>query len=125
MSDYNWHCAIEDCPLHPIYREKQKQILEQLKRKKEAEAQPQHNHSHTIDSNGIYIAQTVSNGAFMSANWSIAPLDSYSADETMTIKTPYLDNAVPIECFMCTHLNKVDMRSKIIVYEAKKALKED
>ncbi len=44
--------------------------------------------------------------------------------DSITIDTSYIGYPFPVECLMCSHMEKKDMRDEIIIKKAKDALEE-
>lgn len=139
----DWHCSAIDCPLHPVYKEHERKRQAEIARKQAEEAQkideaaklPAGSVVFSSDGNlqatgnmqitGTHIMPTVNSScAWMSGTF----VDSCEAirvdNDTIELQTPNLDYPVPIECFMCSHMEKRDMRDQIIVKQAKKALED-
>lgn len=97
-------CDKEKCPLHPDYKEKivETQIYDAF-----------NSHTHSISPNGYY----TTNGAMASTIDYRAVL----VDTKITFNNENL--SIPVECFVCEHMKKVDMKEVLMLNKAKELLK--
>jgi hypothetical protein len=47
-----------------------------------------------------------------------------SLSNEFVFSIPSLDYPMPVQCLLCKHCEKFDMREKLIIYKAKKALED-
>jgi len=94
----NYPCDQIDCLIHPIYIEKERARLERAKQEKNIEL---------TQSNHIYTLSSITNN--------INP-QSY-------IKIPCLEENICFECILCQNFKRLDMQSNLIIYNAKKVLR--
>jgi len=111
-------CDQEDCPIYPYEKEIEKVEVEE---KIEEESIPISLSTITDPyvANGSITWNTIS-----ASNWTITPVLSEESirNISMKIKIDELDVCVDMKCLMCKHFNRVDMKTELKVYEARKAL---
>jgi len=108
----NYPCDQTDCIIHPIYVKTEKERIKQ----ESIQIQPINNNrikytdiNTDIDINTIYLANTT---------WeSIGQKHTY-------INVPCLNESITFECLLCQHFKHQDMKSNLIVYNAKNILNE-
>jgi len=94
----NYPCDQIDCIIHPVYIEGE----EKKKREKAQQIQPTNN-------DDIYLRSVTCE--------TIGKLHSY-------VNIPCLDKNIAFECFLCQYLKRQDIKTNLIVYNAKNVLNE-
>lgn len=121
-------CDFTDCPVHPDY-------VETSSRKEDGDLFIDNNelrvwvstgnHTHAMplkNSTSSYYNWT--SWSSNSADYSIQAIDTNKITDS-AIKFNVANTSVSIECLMCKHFKKCDMRELLIVEKAKKELQSD
>lgn len=122
-------CDFDDCPNHPDYVEVEKK---EIKEEPElAHIDMSQSHDHTIYSVG---STGFSNSYAATSSWTnmqstgISPtsiewgedIKLASLDSGITLSTENI--SIPLECFTCSFMEKVNMKKTLVVNKAKKIL---
>jgi len=99
-------CDQEDCLLHPTYIKK-----EEERAKREAQAK---GHLVAIEDGSQWAPASYDHSIFWDS--------SCISVQAVRIKTSTVD--IPVECTICSHFKKLDMKEILIIEEAKKALND-
>ena len=111
-------CDQEDCPIYPYEKEIEKVEVEE---KVEEESMPI---SLSTITDPYVVNGSITWNTISASNWTMTPVLSEESirNISMKIKIDELDVCVDMKCLMCKHFNRVDMKTELKVYEARKAL---
>lgn len=120
-------CNFTDCPAHPDYIESKKEIEEgdlYIDQNDMRVWISTGNHTHTMP-----LKVETSSGTNSWTNWSSNSSVSYQSIDTSkitdsTMKFNIANVSVSVECLMCKHFKKCDMRELLIVQKAKEELEK-
>lgn len=123
-----WHCSQEDCPFHPVAKEIEKQESIDRAKIEELKLRTKTNNNYQLTYKGkkimmpgIATSNTMANNMF-----SVSPSLPFATKESIIkMDSPYVDHLIPIECTMCCHMEKMDMRELVIAGKAKEALRSE
>jgi len=120
----DYPCDEYDCPTHPVYLEEERIRIEE-KRRLEREEADRKRVADLAKSGNVLISiangqqmLTVENTNTVMRNNSMITGDTNS----MKVKLPCMEQGVDLHCLLCHHFKRFDIKKKLIIDGAKKAL---